>query len=156
MTLLEGPTLPTIGTVRGFWNSPKVPGLSQTFGSLRLRNKPDGVGTLGLWDSLNVPGLSCAWKGLGTRFGGIWEKILEFSHVATEKFYLWPQNMLRIVLVSAKDCFIRPPRTQNKIFFSYMSPSELLHPTNPKSYIVWSNTVYSNLTYYVPVPNFHS
>ena len=48
------------GTVPDIWDSPKVLGLSQAFGSLRLRNNPHGVGTLGLWDSPKGPGLSRA------------------------------------------------------------------------------------------------
>jgi len=34
------------------------PGLSLAFRSLRLRNNPHGVGTMGLLDSPNVPGMS--------------------------------------------------------------------------------------------------
>ena len=48
------------GTVPSFWDSPKVLGLSQAFGSLRLRNKSHSVWTVGLWDSPYVPGLSQA------------------------------------------------------------------------------------------------
>ena len=105
MSLLQGPTLPTIGTVRGFWDSPKVPGLSQTFGSLRLRNKPNGVGTLGLWDNPNVPRLSCGCKGLRTRFGGIWGKILKSSHVTTEKYWSLAMLLLKNSTFGPKTCW---------------------------------------------------
>ena len=48
------------GTVPDIWDSPKVLRPSRAFGSLRLRNNPHGVGTLGLWDSPKGPGLSRA------------------------------------------------------------------------------------------------
>ena len=46
------------GTVPGFWDSLKSPGLSQAFGFLRLKNIHHGVGTQGIWDSPNVQWLS--------------------------------------------------------------------------------------------------
>ena len=49
---------------------------------------------------------------------------MEFSHITTDKLHFWPKNVLRTVLVSAKDFLTRLPRTKNK-FFSDKSPFEL-------------------------------
>ena len=80
----------------------------------------------------------------------IWEKILELSHIITEKFHFWPKHMLKIVLVSAKDGFTRPPRTQNKFIFVLtsllLSCFILLIP----------KIVLFGPIHYVPVPSFNS
>ena len=44
------------GTAPGFRYSPKVPGLSHAFGSLKMRIKTPGVKTLGLCRQSQLPG----------------------------------------------------------------------------------------------------
>ena len=40
-----------------------------------------------------------------------------------------------------KRLFHQTSEDSKQVFVSYMSPSELLHPPNPKSYVIWTNTV---------------
>ena len=58
-----------------------------------------------------------------------------------------PKNMFRVVMVYAKDCFNRRPRTQNKSHF------ELFHPPTPKFLF---ETILLVMFNYVPVPKFHA
>ena len=60
-----------------FWDSPKVLGPSHAFGSLKLRNNPHGVGTLGLWDSPNLPGLHLGLSQSPGTVPGFWVSEIE-------------------------------------------------------------------------------
>ena len=65
---------------------------------------------------------------------------MEFSHITTNKFSFWNKNMLSIILVSA---WLLHQTSKDK-FFSDKFLFELIHPPNPKNYVIWAHAVSDN------------